>query len=144
VEGFHFNTAMSALMELANAMQSYLQAGGARDAGWQTACRDLTRLLAPFAPHLAEELWERQGQPGLVAFAAWPEVDPALLKRETILLVVEVDGRLRDRIEVPAGLDQTQAHARALESPRVQRALANRQVGRAIHVPDRLINLVTH
>jgi leucyl-tRNA synthetase len=143
VDGFHFNTAMSALMELANTMQSYVQSGGARDAAWEAVCRDLTRLLAPFAPHLAEELWQRQGQEGLVAFAAWPEVDPALLKRETILLVVEVDGKVRDRISVPAGLDQTQAHARALESDRVQRSLAGRPVARAIYVPDRLINLVT-
>jgi leucyl-tRNA synthetase len=124
-------------------MQSYVQSGGARDAAWEAVCRDLTRLLAPFAPHLAEELWQRQGQEGLVAFAAWPEVDPALLKRETILLVVEVDGKVRDRISVPAGLDQTQAHARALESDRVQRSLAGRPVARAIYVPDRLINLVT-
>ena len=143
VEGFHFNTAMSALMELANTMQSYLQSGGVRDAGWDGVARDLTRLLAPFAPHLAEELWARQGQKGLVAFAAWPEVDQALLKRDTVLLVVEVDGKVRDRIPVPAGVDQARAHARALESEKVQRSLAGRLVARAIYVQDRLINLVT-
>jgi leucyl-tRNA synthetase len=143
VEGFHFNTAMSALMELANTMQSYLQSGGVRDAAWDGVARDLTRLLAPFAPHLAEELWARQRQKGLVAFAAWPEVDRALLKRDTVLLVVEVDGKVRDRIPVPAGVDQARAHARALESEKVQRSLAGRPVARAIYVQDRLINLVT-
>ncbi|HLB76687.1 MAG TPA: class I tRNA ligase family protein, partial [Candidatus Dormibacteraeota bacterium] len=143
VEGFHFNTAMSALMELANTMQSYLQSGGARDAAWDGVARDLTRLLAPFAPHLAEELWARQSQNGLVAFAAWPEVDQALLKRDRVLLVVEVDGKVRDRIPVPAGVDQARAHTRALESEKVQRSLAGRPVARAIYVQDRLINLVT-
>lgn len=78
-----------------------------------------------------------------MAFAVWPQVDTALLKRDTVLLVVEVDGKVRDRIPVPAGIDQTQAHARALESDRVQRSLAGRPVARVIHVPDRLINLVT-
>jgi len=143
VDGFRFNTAVSALMELTNTMQSYLSAGGARDPAWETVCRGLTRLLAPFAPHLAEELWERQGQQGLVALAAWPEADPGLLRRETVLLIVQVDGRLRDRIQVPAGLDQGRAHARALESAKVQRALDGRPVARAIYVADRLINLVT-
>ncbi len=143
VESFHFNTAMSALMELTNLMQDYLQTGGARDAAWDGTCRDLTRLLAPFAPHLAEELWARQGQPGLVAFAPWPQPDPAWLRRSTVLLVVEVDGRVRDRIEVPAGLDEVRARERALASSKVQRALSGRPVQRAVLVPDRLINLVS-
>src|SRR5260370_12914748 len=100
--GFYFNTAMSALMERANTMQSYLQSGGVRDAAWDGVARDLTRLLAPFAPHLAEELWARQGQKGLVAFAAWPEVDQALLKRDTVLLVLDADAKVRHRIPDPA------------------------------------------
>ena len=143
VETFHFNTAISALMELANLMQDYLQGGGARDAVWEGVCRDMTLLLAPFAPHLAEELWERLGQPGLCAFAAWPQADPALLRRATILLVVEVDGRVRDRLDVAAGLGEAQARALALASPKVQRAMGGRSVRRAVYVPDRLINLVS-
>jgi leucyl-tRNA synthetase len=142
-EGFHFNTAISALMELANLMQDYLQSGGARDTTWDMVARDLTRMLAPFAPHLAEELWERQGQKGLVAFAVWPELDASQLARLTSTLVVEVNGRLRDRMEVPAGIDQSEATRRALESPKVQRALAGQQHRRVIYVPDRLINLVS-
>jgi leucyl-tRNA synthetase len=143
VEAFHFNTAMSALMELANKMQDYLQAGGARDETWDLVARDLTRLLAPFAPHLAEELWERQGQKGLVAFGTWPDVDVSRLERARTTVVVEVNGRLRDRLDVPAGIDQAEAARLALESPKVQRALDGKQPKRVIFVPDRLLNLVS-
>ena len=143
LEAFHFNTAMSALMELSNAMQDYLQAGGQRNEAWEEVCRDLTRLLGPFAPHLAEELWQRQGGEGLVVFQPWPEPDPAILRRAQVTVVVQVDGRLRDRIEMPAGIDESDAQARALRSPKVERAIGGRRVQRAVHVPDRLINLVT-
>jgi len=143
VEAFHFNTAMSALMELSNAMQDYLQAGGQRNEAWDSVCRDMTRLLGPFAPHLAEELWQRQGGEGLIVFQPWPEVDAAQLRRPQVTVVVQVDGRLRDRIEMPSGIDEADAQARALGSANVQRALGGRPVRRAVFVPDRLINLVT-
>jgi leucyl-tRNA synthetase len=143
VDAFRFNTAMSALMELANTMQDYLQAGGQRSEAWESVSRDLMRLLAPFAPHLAEELWQRQGGEGLVAFEPWPELDETLLRRAQVTVVVQVDGRLRDRIEMPAGIDQAGAQERALRSANVQRALVSRRLARAVYVADRLINLVT-
>ena len=143
VEAFHFNTAMSALMELANAMQDYLQGGGRRTQSWEAVCRDLTLLLGPFAPHLAEELWQRQGGDGLLVFQPWPAVDPAQLRRSQVTVVVQVDGRLRDRIEMPSGTDAAAAQTLALTRTNVQRAIAGRRVQRAVHVPDRLINLVT-
>jgi leucyl-tRNA synthetase len=143
VDGFRFNTAMSALMELTNVMQDYLQAGGRRDEAWDAVTLGMTRLLAPFAPHLAEELWQRQGGEGLVVFQSWPELDQALLRRPQVTIVVQVDGRLRDRIEMPAGADQAVAQERALASANVQRALSGRRLARAVFVPDRLINLVT-
>ena len=143
VDTFRFNTAMSALMELANLMQDYLQGGGRRDEAWEAAARGMTRMLAPFAPHLAEELWQRQGGEGLVVFQAWPELDEALLRRPQVTIVVQVDGRLRDRVEMPAGAEQADAQERALQSANVQRAVDGRRLARAIYVPDRLINLVT-
>ena len=143
VEAFHFNTAMSALMELANAMQDYLQGGGRRTQSWEAVCRDLTLLLGPFAPHLAEELWQRQGGDGLLVFQPWPAVDPAQLRRSQVTVVVQVDGRLRDRIEMPSGTDAAAAQTLALTRTNVQRAIAGRRVQRTVHVPDRLINLVT-
>ena len=143
VEAFRFNTAMSALMELANLMQDYLQAGGRRDEAWEAVCLGMTRMLGPFAPHLAEELWQRQGGDGLLVFQPWPAVDEALLRRPQVTIVVQIDGRLRDRIEMPAGIDQAAAKERALRSQNVQRAVGDRRVLRAVYVPDRLINLVT-
>src|SRR5919201_6274693 len=143
VDNFRFNTAMSALIELSNAMQDYLQAGGQRNQAWDAVCRDLTRLLGPFAPHLAEELWQRQGGEGLLVFQPWPEPDEAVLRRAQVTVVVQVDGRLRDRIEMPAGIDQDEAQRRAQRSVNVQRSIGDRRVRRAVFVPDRLINLVT-
>jgi leucyl-tRNA synthetase len=143
VDGFRFNTGVSALMELANRMQDYLQGGGRRDQAWEAAALGMTRMLGPFAPHLAEELWQRQGGEGLLVFQPWPELDEALLRRPQVTIVVQVDGRLRDRVEMPAGADQPGAQARALQSANVQRALDGRRVARAVYVPDRLINLVT-
>ncbi|GAC1481453.1 MAG: leucine--tRNA ligase [Candidatus Dormibacteria bacterium] len=143
VDSFRFNTAVSALMELTNLMQDYIQGGGERDEAWETVCRDLARLLAPFAPHLAEELWERTGGESLCALSAWPEADPELLRRSTVTLIVQVDGKLRDRIVLPAGSGEDLARAEALQSANVARALNGRAVSRAIFVADKLINLVT-
>jgi leucyl-tRNA synthetase len=143
VDAFHFNTAISALMELANLMQDYLQGGGQRDDAWEATALGMTRMLGPFAPHLSEELWQRQGGEGLLVFQRWPEVDASLLRRPQVTIVVQVDGRLRDRIEMPAGADQADAQERALRSANVERALNGRRLARAVYVPDRLINLVT-
>jgi leucyl-tRNA synthetase len=143
VEAFHFNTAMSALMELSNAMQDYLQAGGRRNEAWEAVCRDLTLMLGPFAAHLAEELWQRLGGDGLVVFQPWPQPDPAILRRAQVTVVVQVDGKVRDRIEMPSGIDEAAARLLALEGANVRRAIGDRAVRRAVYVPDRLINLVT-
>jgi leucyl-tRNA synthetase len=143
VDAFRFNTAMSALMELSNLMQDYLQGGGQRDEAWEAVCLGFIRMLGPFAPHLAEELWQRLGGEGLVVFQPWPQVDDALLRRPQITIVVQVDGRLRDRIEMPAGIDESAAREQALRSQNVLRAVNGRRVQRAVYVRDRLINLVT-
>ncbi|HEY8678299.1 MAG TPA: leucine--tRNA ligase [Candidatus Dormibacteraeota bacterium] len=143
IDAFRFNTAVSALMELTNLMQDYIQGGGARDEAWDAVCRDLARLLAPFAPHLAEELWERLGGAPLCALASWPVVDQSELRRSTVTVVVQVDGRLRDRIEIPAGAGEADALALARRSANVERVLEGRPVTRTIFVADRLINLVT-
>jgi leucyl-tRNA synthetase len=143
VDAFRFNTAVAALMELTNLMQDYIQAGGRRDDAWESSCRELTRLIAPFAPHLAEELWQRLGGENLCAFSAWPEADPARLQRATVTVVVQVDGRLRDRLEMPAGVTEDEARVSALRSANVARALEGRSPRRAVFIADRLINLVT-
>jgi leucyl-tRNA synthetase len=141
-EDFRFNTAVAALMEYANTLQEYVQSGGQRDAGWDEAVRTLLLLLNPVAPHIAEELWERLGQPGLIVDAAWPLYDARLAAEPEVTLVVQVSGRVRDRLQVPAGLAEDKALERALASERVQRALAGTEPKKIVYVPDRIINLV--
>jgi leucyl-tRNA synthetase len=142
-EHFRFNTAVAALMELGNAMQDYLAAGGHRRREWDEAVSVLVRLLNPMAPHIAEELWERTGGAGLCADASWPEYDAAAAAEQEVTLVVQVDGRVRDRLRVPAGLDEAAATERALASEAACRALGTGgRPSRVIYVPDRLINLV--
>ncbi|HEY0492381.1 MAG TPA: leucine--tRNA ligase [Candidatus Dormibacteraeota bacterium] len=143
LDGFRFNTAVASLMEMTNLMQDYIQGGGERNHDWDSACREMTRLLAPFAPHLAEELWHRLGGETLCAFSTWPEPDPKRLQRRTVTVVVQVDGRLRDRIELPAGAGEEEAKQSALKSANVSRALEGRSPRRIVYVPDRLLNLVS-
>ncbi len=99
-------------------------------------------LISPYAPHIAEELWERLGHPESLAYAPWPQYDPALLERTTVTVVVQVNGRLRAQLELPAGSPQEHVQARALEDPNVRRHIDGRSIRRVIFVPDRLLNLV--
>jgi len=137
-----FNTAVAFLMELANAMQDYLQEGGKRDAEWDASVRTLIKLLNPLAPHLGEEMWERLGEKGLLADASWPSFDQAEAAEPKVVLVVQVGGKLRDRLEVDAGLSEADALKAALASEKVRAALDGKGPSKVIYVPDRLINLV--
>jgi leucyl-tRNA synthetase len=137
-----FNTAVAFLMELANAMQDYLRSGGARDASWDGTVRTLLKLLNPLAPHACEEMWERLGETGMLADAAWPEFDATLAAEPSIVLVVQVAGKLRDRLEVKAGLTEAAALEAAMGSEKVMASLNGRKPSKVIYVPDRLINLV--
>jgi leucyl-tRNA synthetase len=142
-EGFHFNTAVAALMELANALQAYLAGGGRRDdSDWDWALRSLILLLNPMAPHVGEELWSRLGGKGLAADAAWPQYDPASAAEPEVTLVIQVAGKVRDRATVPAGTTEGAALETAMRSEKVRAALAGRAPSKVVYVPDRLINLV--
>jgi leucyl-tRNA synthetase len=145
-DGLRFNTAVAYLMELANAMQDYLQAGGARDEAWGTAVHTLVKLLNPIGPHISEEMWERLGEGGpdrgLLADATWPEFDAAAAAEPQVTLVVQVGGKVRDRLPVAAGLTEEQALAAALGSDRVRAALNGGKPSKVVYVPNRLINLV--
>jgi leucyl-tRNA synthetase len=137
-----FNTAVAFLMELANTMQDYLQGGGARDAEWGEAVRVLLKLLNPLAPHACEEMWERLGEKGMLADAAWPAYDQAAAAEPKIVLVVQVAGKLRDRLDLDAGLSEEEATKAALASEKVRAALDGGKPSKVIYVPDKLINLV--
>jgi leucyl-tRNA synthetase len=131
-----FNTAIAAVMELVNELSRDPQAPDARFAA-ETA----VSLIQPYAPHLAEELWERLGNERLWEHA-WPQADPAQLERETFELVVQVNGRVRDRVEVETSLAEDELIERAKASPRVQAHLGGKEVEQAIVVPRKLVNLV--
>jgi len=145
-DGLRFNTAVAYLMELANTMQDYLQGGGARDAIWDSAARTLVKLLNPIGPHIGEEMWERLGEGGpergLLADAPWPEFDAAAAAEPQMTLVVQVAGKVRDRLTAATGLSEEQALALALASEKVRAALNGGRPSKVIYVQDRLINLV--
>jgi len=142
VEAFKFNTAIAALMECLNKMIGYRRERGITEelAG---ASRIFVLLLAPFAPHIAEELWARMGEPYSVHQQGWPEWEEALAAEETITLVVQVDGKLRDKLTVPADIGEDEARKLALECDGVRRHLDGRRAARTIYVPGRLVNVVT-
>jgi leucyl-tRNA synthetase len=133
---FALNTPIAAVMELVNEI-------GRRpdDPAARFAAETAVSLIQPYAAHVAEELWERLGHSRLWQ-APWPQADPALLERETFELVVQVNGRVRARAEVPVGLSDDELVARARELPRVRAHLDGKEVRKAIVVPGKLVNLV--
>jgi leucyl-tRNA synthetase len=143
LERFSFNTAVAALMELSNSLHRALEEKTASRLRCEETFDTLVQLLHPLAPHITEELWERRGYTESLLETTWPEHDEQKLKRARIPLVVQVDGKLRDRVEVDADADEREVRAAVLESPKVQEHLAGREVAKFVLVPGRLINLVT-
>jgi len=143
MERFHFNTAVASLMELGNALSRALEDKTASRLCCEETFDTLLQLLHPMAPHLTEELWERRGHVETLLDTTWPEYDEAKLRRPRINVVVQIDGKLRDRVEVDAGAAEREVRAAALASSKVQEHLAGREVAKAVVVPGRLINLVT-
>jgi leucyl-tRNA synthetase len=140
MERFRFNVAISKLQVLSNAMRSALDAGdGARE-----AAAALTLMLAPLAPFASEELWrEVLGNPSSVHTANWPAFDEALARDERVTLVIQVDGKVRDRIEVGADADAETCRELALASEKARRAIDGRELAKVIVREPRLVNLVT-
>jgi leucyl-tRNA synthetase len=104
--------------------------------------RTLVKLLNPMAPHICEEMWERLGESGMLADAQWPAFDAAAAAELKVVLVVQVAGKLRDRLNVDAGLSEAEALEAAMTSDKVRGALNGRGPSKVIYVQDRLINLV--
>jgi leucyl-tRNA synthetase len=137
LEGLSYNTAIAAMMEYLNAVR----AGGRTPE--RAAVEPLVRLVAPFAPHLAEELWERMGGEGSIFDGArWPAYDPAKTVADTVELVVQVNGKVRARLAMPRGASEEDARTAALADENVRKWLDGKQLRKVIHVPDRLVNVV--
>jgi leucyl-tRNA synthetase len=141
-ETFEFNTIVSSLMELMNEMTRAKQAGLCGTPAWDEAVEIYLKMLAPVAPHITEEMWSQLGKPYSIHTQAWPKVDEAAAADDEVTLVVQVNGKLRDRITVAAGISEEEARARALASEAVQRFLNGRAPRQVIYVPGRLVNIV--
>jgi leucyl-tRNA synthetase len=147
---WHFNTCISAIMELVNALYAYEESATSQSqarSGTSTALlaevqRDLVLLLAPFAPYLAHELWEMLGEKGSLLKAAWPKYDAPLAKEEELEIPVQVNGKLRSHITVPADAPETVVLERALADEKIQAFIAGKQIAKKIFVPGKLVNIV--
>ncbi len=138
---FNFNTAISAIMELVNATGKYLD-GPHNLSLIRTGLESMVILLAPFTPHVAEELWARLGHTGSVHQLNWPEFDPEALVAEEIELVVQVNGKVRDKLIVPVDMGEEDVKELALDSERVQRHLGDKEPKKVIVIPKKLVNIV--
>jgi leucyl-tRNA synthetase len=135
LDGMRFNTAIAAMMELTN----HLTKLPARP---RAVLEPFVLLLGPFAPHLAEELWRTLGHSETLAYDAWPRFDPTLTKEDEIEVPVQVNGKVRCRLKVPAGTDEAGLKAAALADEQVQKHIAGKQVRKVIVVPGKLVNIV--
>ena len=149
MENYHLNVAVARLMELVSATRKAIDSGpGAADPAVREAAEALAVMLSLFAPYTAEECWEALGGPAgpsgipSVARAAWPAADPALLVQETVTCVVQVNGKVRDRLEVSPDITEAELHDLALAAPGVTRALAGQEVKRVVVRPPKLVNIV--
>jgi leucyl-tRNA synthetase len=146
VEGHHLNVAVARLMELVSATRKAIDSGpGAADPAVREAAETLAITLSLFAPYTAEECWEALGgsdRVPTVAKAAWPVADPALLVQETVTCVVQVNGKVRDRLKVSPSITEDELRDLALAAPGVVRALGDLGVQRAIVRPPKLVNIV--
>jgi leucyl-tRNA synthetase len=143
MERFKFNTSLAFLMDLTNHMAKSWEQGDVGQRVWAEAIEKLTLLLAPIAPHLAEEIWERTGHPYSVHDQPLPTWDESLVVDEVVTLVVQVNGKVRDRIQVSADIVEEEAKRLALASDRVQGFIESKELNNLIYVPGRLVNIVT-
>ncbi|MBN2908592.1 leucine--tRNA ligase [Polycladomyces sp. WAk] len=141
-ERYHFNTAISAIMELVNGIYAYPE-----DADRGTladAIETVVLLLAPFAPHIAEELWQRMGHQDSVHAQSWPTFDPAALVQNEVEIAVQINGKVRDKVVVPAEADKSEVEAMVMKLDRIQTLLEGKTVRKVIVVPRKLVNIVAN
>ncbi len=148
LDSFGFNRALARIRELTNAIGDFAGSTDGANAGDSAAwavregLEVTVQLMNPMAPHLAEELWRRLGRRTLLAETPWPEADSALLVEESVTVAVQVNGKLRGTLELPAGAENSEVEAAALILPAVTRAIADKKVKRVIVIPDRVVNVV--
>ncbi|MBN2469810.1 MAG: class I tRNA ligase family protein, partial [Anaerolineae bacterium] len=143
LENFSFNTAIAALMALKNTLQDAAKTPVVNSDAWEEVRSIYLRLMAPFTPHITEELWERAGYPYSIHNQDWPVYDEAAAAEDTMTLVIQVNGKVRDRIDVPVDISDDDAKAAALASDAVQRYLNGKTPRKVIYIAPRgMINIV--
>jgi leucyl-tRNA synthetase len=131
-----FNTAISRMMEFTN----FFTTAAERP---RVVLEQFVLLLSPFAPHVAEELWQALGHAGTLAYEPWPTFDPAFVREDTVEVVVQINGKVRSKMVVPAGADATELEAAARANQRITELVHGKRLVKVIAVPGRLVNLVT-
>jgi leucyl-tRNA synthetase len=142
LDEFQFNTMVAALIEYVNELMRLRETELIHTPEWREALETLVLLMAPSTPYVAEELWERLGMPYSVHQQPWPTYDPALTREDVAEIVVQVNGKVRDRVELPVELPEPEARSRVLAQPKIAEALNGREPRRVVYVPGRLINIV--
>ena len=142
LERIHFNTMISTLMEFTNHLGKIKEAGSVTVEEWRDSVETLLILLAPTAPHLTEELWQRIGNNYSIHDHLWPDWDEELAKEEEITLVIQINGKMRDRLLVPASITEEEARRLTLSRQKVKTYIDNKTITKLIYIPKRLINLV--
>jgi leucyl-tRNA synthetase len=142
MDRLRLNTMIAGLMELTNYLNKVKDSANVSLADWRNSVEALVIMIAPTAPHLAEELWHRLGHQGSIHNQSWPKWDEALAKEDEITLVIQVNGKLRDRPTVPASITEDEARKMAQSSDKVQPFLQGKTIVNVIYVPGKLVNIV--
>ncbi len=142
LSNFHFNTALAALMECNNALIKQQNDTVAQSTTYRRALETMMQLLAPLAPHITEELWQQTGHTGTIHNTDWPAYNEALTQDEAFTLVIQVNGKVRERLEVPADISEQEVRELALSNPRVATFIGEATVQKIIYIPGRLVNVV--
>lgn len=140
-ERFNFNTAISTIMELVNEMYRYKE-GSVNPGLFGAAIKDLIIMLAPFVPHVTEEMWEHLGYEGSVHDQNWPEYDEKALVKDTVEIVVQVNGKIKEKLDIAGGLSREEMEKTAMENEKVKGLIEGKNVVKVIAVPGKLINIV--
>ena len=140
-ERFNFNTAISTIMELVNEMYRYKE-GAVNPGLFGAAIKDLIIMLAPFVPHVTEEMWEHLGYEGSVHDQNWPEYDEKALVKDTVEIVVQVNGKIKEKLDIAGGLSREEMEKTAMENEKVKGLIEGKNVVKVIAVPGKLINIV--
>ena len=142
MDRFKYNTAISSLMQYTNHLTDKRSDSSISNDTWRECLNKLLVLMAPIAPHLSEELWEMSGNKFSVHQQKWPDYDDQLATDEKITLVVQVNGKLRDKIEAPLTISEDEAKDLAMASEKIKIQIAGNDIMKVIYVPGRLVNIV--